>query len=325
MTNRTRIDSYLSGTQQNLAGTSTVDAALTLEDVRQQLFAWQAVEAPLLYDGGSDMPDLFVADEHKAIIRSDTRALLGIVGSGYRVHQYDEWLTENVEAMLDTDDLIIRSAGTLNGGRRAWVQVGTPEGITGPGGIEYLPILGSYTSLDSSVSTIYKGNRVVVICENTYAMALGESGEGVNKVSIRHTKNSRFDVLGARDALGLVFANADAFNAELEELLSIRVTDTQFRRIGTRLVAPSTDTKRSTSMAERKLGELVDLWDNDLRVLPWQGTAFGAMQALNTWRQHIATVKNTTREERNMTRVMDGTSDAADHSDLALIREVVGA
>lgn len=326
MTVRTRIDSYVSGTQTNLRGDSVVQADLTLEGVRAQLFDWTAVEAGLTataisIDGVTSTP----VASHKAITRSDTGAVVGIVGSGYKVHDYSEWLTRNVAAMLDTDDLVIRSAGTLNGGARAFVQVGTPEGIMGPGGVEYLPILGSYTSLDSSIATTYKGNRVVVICENTYAMALGESGEGVSKMSIRHTKNSAFDVLTAREALGLVFANADAFNAELEQLLAIRVSDNQLRKIGTQLFAGTTDSARSKSMAERKLGEVMQLWRTDARVVPWKGTAFGAMQALNTWRQHIATVKGATRDERNMTNVMLGTSDKADHSDLALIRSVVGA
>lgn len=320
-----RIDSYLSGTQRNLIGTSQVQADLTLEGVRDQLFNWQALEAPARYEievGG--FPLTLPFEDHKVIYRSDTNAPLGMVGSGYKVHQYDEWLTKNVASLVDTEDLVIRSAGTLNGGRKAWVQVGTPEGIVGPGGVEYLPILGSYTSLDASLATSYKGNRIVVICENTYGMALAETS-AFGKLTIRHTKNSEFNVLTAREALGLVFENADAFNQELELLLGTKVTDTQFGRIASKKVAPSTDSDRSKTMAERKLSELAYLWANDERVAPWRGTAFGAMQALNTWRQHIATVKNTTRAERNMGNVMDGTSDKADRSDLALILETVGA
>lgn len=313
------LDTYASATQRSLMGIGELDASLTLEGVRTKLFDWTAEEGTLTAMSPSGMTEV---TSHKAITRSDTGAVLGIVGTGYKVHDYSEWLTRNVAAMLDTDDLVIRSAGTLNGGARAFVQVGTPEGITGPGGVEYLPIIGSYTSLDSSVSTTYKGNRIVVICTNTYAGALHEES---SKISIRHTKNSSFDVLSARQALGMVFANADAFNRELEEMLAIKVTDRQFRTVANKIVAPSTDSLRSTNMAERKLGELVSLWSTDARVTPWKGTAFGAMQALSTWRQHIATVKNATRQERNITNVMNGTSDQADIRDLALIRQVVGA
>lgn len=85
----------------------------------RRLFHWSPLEgdvqAVVLQDDGV----LTVTDpDRKAIVRSDTGAVLGIFKKSYQVHRYEEWLVHNVEAILDAE-LQIGSAGLLRGGAGA--------------------------------------------------------------------------------------------------------------------------------------------------------------------------------------------------------------
>jgi hypothetical protein len=100
----------------------------------------------------------------KAIVRPDTGAILGVFRTGYRVHDYDQWLIHNVEGILDAD-LQIGSAGLLRGGAVAWVQVEMADTLTAAG-VEFRPFLTATTSLDGSIATTYQTGAQVVVCDN---------------------------------------------------------------------------------------------------------------------------------------------------------------
>jgi hypothetical protein len=51
------------------------------------------------------------------------------------------------------------------------------------------------------------------------------------------------------------------------------------------------DAGRAMTIAENKRNEILNLYRDDARSAPWNGTAFGVLQAFNTWNHHFATVK----------------------------------
>jgi hypothetical protein len=57
-----------------------------------------------------------------------------------------------------------------------------------------------------------------------------------------------------------------------------------------------------------KREQLHDLWHKDPRVTPWKGTAWGVVQAVNTWQTHVQTVRGAHRFERQMTNALDGST-----------------
>lgn len=117
--------------------------AIPVEDVVRRLFHWHAVEGEVkttyhvLDDEGVSEHTITDASR-KGIIRPDTGTLLGIFKQGYKIHQYDEWLLNNVATLLDAD-LQIGSAGLLKGGAIAWTQVEVPDTVTTPEGVEFGP------------------------------------------------------------------------------------------------------------------------------------------------------------------------------------------
>lgn len=280
---------------------------IPMEDVERRLINFEFVEGEVLYR----LPDgriIESSEKRKGMITSDTNEDLGSFKSGYQGHGYKEWLLENIALVLDdaSDELGIGSAGLLRKRAVMFVSIEVPENIVTPEGVEFRPNLLGTTSFDGTSATRFKRVRTDVVCDNTRDMALAEIGQ---EFKAKHTKNSGFKIHDARQALQIVHTMADDFAAEIAELTSRRVTDTQFEALLTKLVPINDElSKVAMTRGERKREELLALWRNDERVSPWRGTAFGAVQAFNTWNQHFASIRGeTTRGIRNMENVLNGT------------------
>lgn len=291
--------------------------AIPIEDVRRRLFFWQAEEAQVFAQtaqGYSEVPN------RVAIVRNDTHEVLGLPSNSYAIHQYEEALLEHVEMILD-DDLAIGSAGLLKGGAIGWVQVEMPENME-VSGVKFRPHLLATTSLNGSIATTYKRTVTVVVCDNTRAMALSEDGQ---EYRIRHTANSKMRLSDAREALQVVFTLGEAFAAEIEQLLSLKVTDKQYEKFVAKLYPYDEDSALSVVTKQNaNRQDFMKLWTEDERVAPWKNTAFGAVQAVNTYRQHLKPTRGgTLRVERNMMDTITGVTETADRKALAQLTGAV--
>jgi phage/plasmid-like protein (TIGR03299 family) len=145
------------------------------------------------------------------------------------------------------------------------------------------------TSCNGSKATTFGRAVCAIVCDNTLSAADREAGH----IRIKHTAGSALRIADARDALNIIVAEKDATYDELETLLDVKVDDVQWQKF-LDLAVPIKDdmSPRSRTMAENKLGELNRLYKNDMRVAPWKGTGLGVMQAMNTYDQHFATMRN---------------------------------
>ncbi len=293
--------------------------AIPVADVERRLFNWLGVEGEL--SATAITPDGVIKSvdpERKAIMRSDNGNILGIFKNGYRVHQYGDWLLDNVSMLLDAD-LHIGSAGLLRGGAQAWVQIEMEDTITAAEGVEFRPFLTAATSMDGSIATTYMVGAQVVVCDNTLAAGLRNADA---KVKIRHSVNSLTKIGQVRDALSIVHQVGDAFAEEVRALTAQVVTDDQWARFVKAYTDTGSDSKRSQGMAERKAGELNRMYQYDERVAPWKGTAYGVLAAVNTHVHHVQTVRGASRAERNMARFIEGGVDKMDAATLDLLATV---
>jgi len=266
-----------------------------------------------------------VLPDRQAICRSDNDAVMGVFTRGYEMHQYEEWLLTTVADILD-DDLSISSAGLLRGGAVAWVEVSVPESITTPEGVVFRPNLLATTSFDGSIATTFKRTVTDVVCDKTREAALAEKGQAYK---VKHSRYSHAQLAPAREALAMVHTLADEFAAEVARLCSITVTPTQWddfldsyvnrhdARTGQLL------TGRALTMADRKREALKRLYSHDARVTPWSGTAHGVLQAVNTYEHHEATVRGSSRPERNMLRAVTGDFAKLDRNTLSTLTGVL--
>lgn len=296
------------------------ERAIPVEDVRRRLFSWTPQSAPLQTvlldeDGVSTITD----PTRQVIIRPDTKTILGVFKQGYRIHEYDEWLTRNVEAILDAD-LAIGSAGLLKGGAVAWVQVEMEDTIE-TCGVEFRPFLTAATSLDGSLATTYQVGSQVVVCDNTLSAAMGER---IERVKIRHSRNSLGRISEARDALNIVHQVGDEFAAAVEALTAEVVTETRWADFLDAYTGRKDDhgSKQAQRNATEKADALANLWRNDNRVAPWAGTAYGVVAAVNTYAHHLAPVRGADRATRNTERAVMGRVDALDTETLRVLATV---
>ena len=310
------------------------EGPVPVADVARRLFHWDAVETPVytlapatletatqLGPNGEPLA-LQAVPDRKAITRSDTGAVLGIFKGGYQPHQPREWLIENV-GLLVGGALDIGSAGLLKGGAVAWLQVEESDNMETPSGVTYRPFITAATSFDGSLATTYQVGVTVVVCDNTLAAALGEKG---GRVKIKHTRYSTLKAQTVRDVLGIVEQAGETFAQSVEELTNWTVTAAQWSRFLDTIcrVDPDAKTTRSATLTAKKREELSNLYAHDLRVSPWAGTAFGVVQATNTWAHHVQTVRGTSRVERNALNAITGATEKADTETLAALAGVCG-
>lgn len=292
--------------------------AVPIVEVGWRLFGWDAGTAAVYAEYFDEEGFVRLTDEtRQAVVRpagavgpEDPGAILGLFKDGYVIHQFREWLLGTVGSILD-DELSIGSAGLLRGGAVAWVSVEVPETITTPEGVQFRPNLLACTSHDGSLATTFQRVVTNVVCDNTMSAALGESGQ---RIKVRHSRHSRLRLGEARQALAIVHTIADDFAAQVAELAAITVTDRQWARFLDTKVTTIGDAGRGRTLAERKQDSLTRLWNHDARVAQWRGTAWGVVQAVNTYVHHEQTVRGMARAERNMLRAVDGGADTLECS-----------
>ena len=293
--------------------------AIPENDVLNRLFNFDVEEAEIrfTFKGRSKK-----VPNQKIMYRNDNGDALGIFKDGYQGHGYKEWLLENVKSILSSD-LAIGSAGLLKNGGQAWVSIEMEELFKSEkAGVEFRPHLLACTSFDGSLATTYKRCIQVVVCDNTLSAGLSEAGQ---TYKLKHTKYSQAKIGDARDALQIVFDTAEDFEQHLNNLIETEITSAQFDKMLDILVPVPEDekNKRGITVANNKREEISALYANDDRAAQWNGTAFGALQAFNTWNHHFAQVrKGAPRIVRNMENVVSDKMGNADNAVLEALKLV---
>lgn len=292
--------------------------AIPADEILSRLFPWEERIAPVFVEIDGQMVR---QEDRKAIYRSDTGAVLGIHSEGYTPHSYRKWLVENLDRIVG-GNAQYANAGLLAHGAQAWVQIEMPDNIDIPGGAVIRPFLLATTSFDGSVATTYKTGFTNVVCDNTFGMFMREAGETYRR---KHTRNSEFSLLSAADAFGTLSLVAETVAADIETLLAVDVTELQWQKfVEAHAPIKADSSKRAVTIAENTRGKLTQLWRTDIRVAPWAGTAWGVIQAVNTFNEHMQTVRNVDPFERKMVRAVKGQIARDDSATVKTLSDVIG-
>lgn len=294
--------------------------SIPVEDVIERLFNFEVLDAPIYIINGEG--EYVEVPNRKAMVTDDTYDVLGVFKGGYRGHAYKEWLIDNVAVLLSKNghELGIGSAGLLKNRAQAWVSIEMPENITTPEGVSFRPYILGATSYDGSIATTNSCVNQLTVCDNTLAVALSEGGR---KFKVKHSKYSTLKIGEARQAMGIIFEMADDFKAEVAKLTSWKVSEAQFESLLSNVVPVPEEKGRAQTMATNKRDQIVKLYRADERAAAWNGTAFGVLQAFNTYNHHYANIKgNAPRVVRNMENVISGKMADADNNILEALEVV---
>jgi phage/plasmid-like protein (TIGR03299 family) len=248
-------------------------------------------------DGAEASTDIrdFVAN-----VRTDTRAVLGIVGRRYRVFQNHEAFNF-MDALVGDKLAMYETAGSLHGGKRVWMMASIPkEYRAGPDDLIKPYVLLTNTH-DGSQALRMIPTTVRVVCQNTLNLALREAG--VDGLSISHHPRLESRIAEARQKLGIIAARFDKFDDELHAMLAKDLTVTEaggyFRGLSGMDLPGHTD--RQKKSRETVYGQMLANFDNDRNTLPGvKHTAWGAYNAVSEWADHQkATRGNTPAEKLN--------------------------
>lgn len=293
--------------------TNLFSADVPMERVQELLTSWTPEIVPLAGVDLSSEETLYDADmnpvlavrsslidpvaSHKLVKASDTLEHVSVIGIDHAIHTYRDWLTGTVKECVG-EDAQVSSAGLLRRRAQAWVQIERPETAVGPDGIRFSPYVTLSTSLDGSLPSQINQNTQMTICDNTLRITRGQG------LAFRHTKNSGAKLGDYRSVMSAIMQGESDFRAELERQLSVKVDDTAFTRFLEAFVPISEDDiPAKKTRSERKRQEITKLYKGDDRVQGWRGTLFGAVQAANTWEQHMSQLRNMTGYEMDDTNL----------------------
>src|SRR5262249_17114618 len=254
-----------------------------------------------------------------ATVRSDTRAVLGMVSAQYKVLQ-------NVEAFAFMDQAIKEgeamweTAGSLNGGRRVWMLARIPQSVEVMKGDEVKPYALLCNGHDGGLAVHILPTTTRVVCNNTLNLALDQSGG--KELWIRHSHSLKGKVELAKRHLGIIGMRVGQFEKQAQALARVSMKGTEVSSYvekffptkmkpnfsdGAALLESITNGQHARSdvvrdllaghygeterIAKRNQGileQIIDNFEND----PARGTAWGAYNAVSEYADHQARYKS---------------------------------
>lgn len=186
---------------------------------------------------------------------------LGIVGSRYTPIQNSDAF-EFLNHLVDESGAIFETAGSLGHGEKVFMALKFPDTMLA-GGIDpinnYIMAVNSH---DGSSSFFVAVTPLRLHCTNTIRMTMRTAQ---NKIALRHTAGATAKVQQARETLKLVFKYQEEFEREVEKLLSIKITDNEYKKFVETLIPEAKDQEsvRQVNAVEKTRSELMGLWKAD--------------------------------------------------------------
>jgi phage/plasmid-like protein (TIGR03299 family) len=237
----------------------------------------------------------------KAVVRSDTREVLGVVGSSYVPIQNGECFSF-LDAVVAEGNVRYHTAGALGKGERIWllaklpgnIQVQNTEDVT-----EKFLLLHNSHNGSSALRVFFTPIRVV--CANTLAIAQRKGrGQGI---AIQHKGNLAAKVRQSQKVLGLANRFYDDVQVKVDALAGHYPTASQLKGYFEALYPNPLDGKNKR--AENIRSELFRLFEEGKgQDIPGiRHSAWAAYHAVTEWVDHYRTTRTRSPEDRASRRL----------------------
>lgn len=284
---------------------------LSPREAFERTLNWQVLERDLYVDIGigDEGQTLITVPNKKALIREDSRAVLGIHSGSYGKVQ-NEMLCEFLEALKIVGDHVqVKSAGELYGGHVVWMLAKLGEDKHFLGGDERLArYFAVSTSHDGSLAFSCRPTDTRIECMNTFAMHLGDSSD----IILRHTSKVDERLEMAKKTLDALYAHSAELDAEIEALLSTEYSAASYKDIVMPDLNPKPRAEDGIAIPPRKLTNWVNRQEALLNsyMRPDQanidGTAWGAIMAVNSYENWAQRIKKGSRSENQAVKALRG-------------------
>jgi phage/plasmid-like protein (TIGR03299 family) len=185
---------------------------------------------------------------------------LGVVGNRYTPIQNSEAF-DFLNVLADESGAVFETAGSLGNGERVFMTMKFPDTMT-LGGVDLIDnYIMAVNSHDGSSAFTVAVTPIRAVCTNTVRLALNSAKA---KISLKHTSGATQKVQQARETLGIVWKYQEAFQNEVELMLSQKFTDNDYKKF-IEVIIPEPKgkevTERQKNSVERTRAELMGLWN----------------------------------------------------------------
>lgn len=272
---------------------TVVDTEKTAKEAIQLAKLDYKVEAsPLYVQKNEQYADI---QSHNAIIREDTKEVLGITTPKYKIVQNTEAFSF-FDTIVGEGQAIYHSAGALGKGEKIWILAKLPNDIVVNGDDVVEKYLCLTNSHDGKSSLRMYFTPIRVVCQNTLNMSMQDAKNGI---SIRHSGNIRNKIDHAREVLGISINYYDQFEKIVQEMENIQVQSEELNNYFNRVLAINDNEEVSTRKSNIK-DELFTLFENGKgQKLGNKHSLWKAYNAVTEYVDHSRTVKNLDKDKSN--------------------------
>lgn len=272
-------------------------AATSAEAIQLAGLDWQVEQWELAASDPVGVVHALVYDL-RANVRTDTNAVLGVVGKDYRIFQ-NRNAFDFMDSLVGDKLAMYETAGSLHGGKRVWMLARIPKEYRAGTDDLIKPYILLTNTHDGSQSLRMIPTTIRVVCQNTLNLALREArSEGV---SITHHARLDERVKEARTKLGILAARFDQFDDELHAMLdkdlNVQEASTYFRKAAGLDVAQLSD--RQKKARAQAYGQMIANFDNEKNSIGGiRHTAWSAYNAVSEFADHQKVYRGSTASEK---------------------------
>lgn len=221
--------------------------------------------------------------EQKVLYRSDTKVPLSVVSKRFQVVQPSAIL-EFYRDLTAVGGFELETAGVLREGRKFWALAKTGQSTLLKGRDRVDGYLLLATACDGTLATTAQFTSVRVVCNNTLAIALGNS-HGAIKVPHR----SQFDAESVKRQLGISVSSWDGFVARMKALVECPVDPNSVEGLLRRIVTYPVQDRKIEVVNEQAVKAVRALYEGGgkgAQMASSRGTAWGLLNSVTEFVDH---------------------------------------
>lgn len=255
----------------------------------QRLTSQEAIVAAGL-DWTAETKSLFLGDGSlapaNAVVRSDTNAILGVVGKDYMPLQNINAFTF-FDSFIESNQAQYETAGSLRDGKRVWVLAKINADIDVVKGND---ILERYVLLSNShdgTTAVRAGfTNIRVVCANT--LAVSHSSANSRLIRVRHGRNVRENLDRVAEIMNLANREFEATLEQYKFLANREINSTDLEKYVKMVMVGDKKLELNPEAGSRILNKVIPLFEkgrgNDMNEI--KGTYWAAYNAISEYLQY---------------------------------------